>query len=176
MAADEALTSRPSAETLRDVEFAEFFARERKPLIRYLMSLRADEDLAGDIAQTAFEKAFAQWGTIDHPAAWLRQTALNEFRMHCRGSAREISVDSVPERRISAFMAVESHAETRETLRLLETLPLKQREVMALHYDGFSDAEIAGEIGDTPEAVRKNRNRAMKSLRRSLQSTRRAAR
>lgn len=177
MPADEALTSRPPAETLRDVEFAEFFSRERRPLIRFLMSMSVDEDLADDVAQVAFERAFERWGTIAWPTAWLRQTALNEFRRHYRDSAREISVDSVPERRmVSAVMAVESYAETRETLRLLESLPFKQRQVMALAYDGFKDAEIAQQIGDTPEAVRKNRNRAMKSLRRSVQSTRRAAR
>lgn len=152
-------------------------SRERKPLIRFLMSLGADEDLADDIAQAAFEKAFKQWGAIDHPLAWLRRTAVNHFRKHHQDSGREISVDYVPERRvISAVMAVESYAETRETLRILRTLPFKQRQVMALAYDGFSDAEIAGQIGGSPEAVRKNRNRAMKSLRRSVQSTRRASR
>ena len=50
-------------------------------------------------------------------------------------------------------------------------LPPKQRQVMAWHWDGFSDEEIAAELGDSADAVRKNRSRAMSKLRRSLART-----
>jgi DNA-directed RNA polymerase specialized sigma24 family protein len=46
---------------------------------------------------------------------------------------------------------------------------------MAWHWDGFSDAEIAHELGDSEAAVRKNRSRAMKNLRRALADERRGA-
>ena len=51
---------------------------------------------------------------------------------------------------------------------MITGLPPKQRQVMAWHWDGFSDVEIAAELGDSVVAVRKNRNRAMKNLRQSL--------
>ena len=66
-------------------------------------------------------------------------------------------------------MAMEEQAVTREVLAGgLAGLPPKQRQVMAWHWDGFSDAEIAAELGDSVTAVRKNRNRAVKNLRQSL--------
>ena len=76
----------------------------------------------------------------------------------------------------SAALALEQQAETREVLAaVIADLPPKQRQVMAWHWDGFSDAEIAGELGDSEAAVRKNRSRAMKNLRRLLADERRGA-
>jgi DNA-directed RNA polymerase specialized sigma24 family protein len=46
---------------------------------------------------------------------------------------------------------------------------------MAWHWDGFSDAEIAIQLGDSEVAVRKNRSRALKNLRRYLDETGREA-
>jgi len=70
---------------------------------------------------------------------------------------------------VSAALAAQQQAETREVLAtVIADLPPKQRQVMAWHWDGFSDAEIAGHVGDSAEAVRKNRSRAMKKLRLAL--------
>jgi RNA polymerase sigma-70 factor (ECF subfamily) len=65
-------------------------------------------------------------------------------------------------------MALEQQAATREVLAAIAGLPPKQQQVMAWHWDGFSDTEIASQTGESTAAVRKNRNRAMKKLRRSL--------
>jgi RNA polymerase sigma factor (sigma-70 family) len=133
----------------------------------------ADAGTAEDIAQTAFTRAFPVWNTIRFPRAWLRKVAQNEYLRYCRAAARETSLDADPGRAdrpagISAAMVLEQQAATREVLAAIADLPPKQRQVMAWHWDGFSDAEIAAEIGDSAAAVRKNRNRAMKNLRQSL--------
>jgi RNA polymerase sigma factor (sigma-70 family) len=156
-----------------NVEFNAFYRAEHRVLVRFVMFLGADAGTAEDIAQTAFTRAFPMWHTIRFPQAWLRKVAQNEYLRHCRAAARVTSLDATPGQadrlaEISAAMAVEQHADTREVLAAIADLPPKQRQVMAWHWDGFSDAEIAAEIGDSAAAVRKNRNRAMKNLRKSL--------
>jgi RNA polymerase sigma factor (sigma-70 family) len=162
------------SETVADVDFNAFYAAERRSLVRFVMFLGcADAGTAEDIAQTAFTRAFPVWNTIRFPQAWLRKVAQNEYWRHCRAAARETSLDADPDRAdcsagISAAMALEQQADTREVLAAIADLPPKQRQVMAWHWDGFSDAEIAAVLGDSATAVRKNRNRAMKSLRQAL--------
>lgn len=162
-------------QTVRNVDFDAFYDAERRALVRFVMFLGcADAGAAEDIAQTAFTRAFAVWSTIRFHRAWLRKVAQNEYLRYCRGAARETSLDADPGRAdrlagLSAAMAMEQQAVTREVLADgLAGLPPKQRQVMAWHWDGFSDAEIAAEIGDSVTAVRKNRNRAVKNLRQSL--------
>jgi RNA polymerase sigma-70 factor (ECF subfamily) len=156
------------------VEFNAFYHAERLPLVRFVMFLGADPDTAEDAAQTAFTRAFPVWRTIQFPRAWLRKAAQNEYFMHCRATSRETSLDAAPERAdrpagISAALALEQQAHTRQFLTAgIACLPPKQRQVMAWTWDGFSDAEIAVQLGDSEAAVRKNRSRAMKNLRRLL--------
>jgi RNA polymerase sigma-70 factor (ECF subfamily) len=154
------------------VDFPVFFAAERKPLARFVRSLGANPELAADIAQTAFERAFRAWDTIDHPRAWLRRVAQRELAETARKAGRERLTDSPPDRAgaVSAAMAVELQAQSRDVLAVLASLPVKQRQVMAWSYDGFSAAEIARETGDSAEAVRQNLARARKTLRKALGS------
>ena len=163
------------SETVADVDFAAFYQSERRSLVRFVMFLGcADADMAEDIAQTAFTRAFPVWTEIRLPHAWLRKVAQNEFFRHCRAAARETSLEAAPERAdrvagISVAMALEQQSDTREVLAaVIAGLPPKQRQVMAWYWDGFSDAEIASQIGDSDAAVRKNRSRAMKKLKQSL--------
>jgi RNA polymerase sigma-70 factor (ECF subfamily) len=162
------------SETVANVEFNAFYHAERRPLVRFVMLLGADPDTAEDIVQTAFTRAFPAWHTIRFPQAWLRKVAQSEYFGHCRAAARQTSLDAAPGRAdraagVSTAMALEQQAATRQFLATaIAGLPPKQRQVMAWHWDGFSDAEIAGELGDSEAAVRKNRNRAMRNLRRAL--------
>jgi RNA polymerase sigma-70 factor (ECF subfamily) len=165
------------------VEFSAFYHAERIPLVRFVMLLGADPDTAEDAVQTAFTRAFPVWRTIRFPHAWLRKAAQNEYFMHCRTTARETSLDAAPERAvggpagISAALALEQEADTRQFLAGgIADLPPKQRQVMAWTWDGFSDTEIAEQLGDSEAAVRMNRSRAMKNLRRSLANEGREAR
>jgi RNA polymerase sigma-70 factor (ECF subfamily) len=157
------------------VDFAAFYAAELAPLVRFVMFLGCgDGDTAEDIAQTAMARAFTAWETIRFPHAWLRKVAQHEYFRHCRAASRETSLDPDVRRAshraaVSAALAVEQQAETREVLAtVIADLPPKQRQVMAWYWDGFSDGEIARELGCSEVAVRKNRSRAMKTLQRAL--------
>jgi RNA polymerase sigma-70 factor (ECF subfamily) len=166
------------SETVTGVDFDTFYRAECKSLVRFVMWLGcSDAGTAEDIAQTAFIRAFPAWETIQFLQAWLRKVAQNEYARYCRAAARETSLDAEPgqadrQAGTSAAMALEQQSDTRDLLAAIADLPPKQRQVMAWHWDGFSDAETAVALGDSTEAVRKNRNRAMKKLRRSLTQVR----
>lgn len=169
------------SETVANVDFKAFYTMERKSLVRFVMFLGCtDAGIAEDIAQTAFTRAFPLWHTIAFPQAWLRKVAQHEYIRYCQGSRREVALDLVIERTdrpsaIAAAMTLEQQADTRAFLTAgVAALPPTQRQVMAWYWDGFGDAEIAAELGISEAAVRKNRSRAMKTLRRTL-GTRRDA-
>jgi RNA polymerase sigma factor (sigma-70 family) len=172
VAAGDSMTPSVLSAMLTGVDFEEFFAAERKPLIRFVRSLGAGPDLAADIAQTAFERALPAWGTIRHPRAWLRRVAQNELTRVARSSGRETPVESLPDRAgvLSAAMDVELRAQSRDVMAALAGLPTRQRQAMAWFYDGFTPAEIARELGDSPAAVRQNLSKARKKLQPSLRS------
>jgi DNA-directed RNA polymerase specialized sigma24 family protein len=125
------------------------------------MLLGADPDTAEDVVQMAFTRAFPVWRTIRFPQACVRKAAQNEYFMHCRTAARETSLDAAPGRAdrpagISVALALEQQqAHTRQFLAGgIAGLPPKQRQVMAWTWDGFSDAEIAEQLGDSEAAAR----------------------
>lgn len=161
------------------VDFPACYASERRSLIRFVMSLGcADADQAEDIVQTAFTEAFPIWDTIHYPRAWLRKVSQNELFRRRKAAAREAPSDQAPDRPglASAALAVEQREETHMVLQALASLPDKQRQAMAWFYDDFSCAEIARELGEPPEAVRKNLSRARRNLMHSLELQRRQRR
>lgn len=76
----------------------------------------------------------------------------------CRAGSR---ADRIP----SAADKVELSEQERAVCAMLADLPIKQRQVMALRYDGFSNREIADRLGIDPSAVRHTVLRAKSRLR-----------
>jgi RNA polymerase sigma factor (sigma-70 family) len=151
---------------LHDVEFAEFFRAEHKKLIRFVIALGADGDEAAELAQVAFVKAFEGWDVIRTPRAWIRRVAMNELAAARQAARRETPQASLPDAPapVSVALAVELTEEARQVLAALRALPPGQRQVMAWIIDGFGAAEIAREMGVSPESVRQSHAKARKNL------------
>jgi RNA polymerase sigma factor (sigma-70 family) len=151
---------------LRDTEFADFFRAEHKKLIRFVIAIGAGGDEAAEIAQVTFVKAFQSWDVIRTPRAWIRRVAVNELTAARQAARRETPQATLPDARVmvSAALAVELTEEARQVLAALEALPPRQRQVMAWIIDGFGAAEIARELGVTPESVRQSYAKARRNL------------
>jgi RNA polymerase sigma-70 factor (ECF subfamily) len=151
---------------LRDGEFAEFFRSEHKKLIRFVMASGADGDEAAEIAQVTFFKAFEGWHMIRAPRAWIRRVAVNELVAARQSARREMPHAALPDAPgpVSTAVAVELGEEARRVLAALQGLPPRQRQVMAWIVDGFGAAEIARELGVSPESVRQSYAKARKNL------------
>jgi len=148
------------------MEFAEFFRAEHRKLIRFVMTMGADSDQAAEIAQETFFKALQCWKSIRSPRAWIRRVAANEFTAARQVARRETPQETLPDAQVpvSTALAVELSEEGRRVMAALDTLPPRQREVMAWIIDGFGAAEIARELGVSPESVRQNHAKARKNL------------
>jgi len=148
------------------------YVAERSNLMRYLMSMGANQYEADDAVQAAFAQALSVWQTIRQPRAWLYKVALREYyRADTRMRTRETPAgDSLPERAEpldSGDIAVLNEEE--EMVRgLIAALPGRQRQVMALTMAGFTTAEITEHLGCNQAAVRQSQVRARDSLARQL--------
>jgi RNA polymerase sigma factor (sigma-70 family) len=161
-----AATLPASSDGRQDAGFAEFFRAEHTKLIRFAIAIGANGDEAAEIAQVTFCKAFEGWGAIRAPRAWIRRVAVNELTAARQAARRETPQATLPDAPVpvSTALAVELTEEARQVLAALQGLPPRQRQVMAWIIDGFGAAEIARELGVSPESVRQNHAKARKNL------------
>jgi RNA polymerase sigma-70 factor, ECF subfamily len=136
----------------RTNEFEDLYQASYGRIVALLVAVLGDRQEAEDAAQEAFARALARWprlSTYDVPEAWVRQVALRlavdsgrRLRRAFRLSARLTGARPAPAPEPGdsvAFSALGS---------ALMRLPLREREVLVLHYFADMTAEsIAAERG-----------------------------
>jgi RNA polymerase sigma-70 factor (ECF subfamily) len=126
--------------------FSAFYARNYGHVLRLVYVMSGRWDMAEEITQEAFLRAFDRWeGQLVHPSAWVRTTAVNltrsRFRrLHAemraltrwqRSATAEPTTDPIPQE-LSAFWSA------------VRRLPRRQAEAIALYYlEDRSIAEVA---------------------------------
>lgn len=139
---------------------------------RYLRVLGAGRDEADDLAQETFV-VLLRTPLADHGPnalrAWLRATARNLFLASCRRLRREPVAldDGAVERAWAAYERDDDGDGYRAALqRCLETLPARQREVLALQVEERAPVErIAAVTGLAAEGARSLLRRIKQALR-----------
>ncbi len=146
-----------------DIEaFAEIVRLFQSPIVRYLYRLTGDEELARDLAQDTFIRAYKALGATRPDLslkAWLYRIATNAALQHLR---RNALVPFVPldEDRRPGVPGVSEHtvsdiAERAAVHEALLRLPERLRVPMILHLvDGFKYQEISEMLGISKDAVR----------------------
>ncbi|MDV9171022.1 sigma-70 family RNA polymerase sigma factor [Streptomyces sp. W16] len=145
-------------------EFSAFYRSTIDRLIGFLIHQGASVPVAADIAQDAMTKAYRRWAEIEQPSAWLHTVASRALARRI-ADIREDSFEQVPEPtallpRPEALAEWEEH---QEILRVLRSLPPRQRQVLAWTLNGYSPAEIAEELRIAPEAVRASLKKARRT-------------
>ncbi|MET9340304.1 sigma-70 family RNA polymerase sigma factor [Nonomuraea sp. NPDC003804] len=152
------------------VDFADFYRKERSGLVAFVVNHGADHQEASDAVQTAFAAVLPpRWETIREPRAYLRKAALREYY---RSAPRAVTTVELTEEDVATALTggsppldiVEAAEGVQWVISALTILPLKQRQVMAWHIDGYSHAEIAKHLCIPVTAVRKNFSRAKQTL------------
>ena len=119
---------------------------------------------AEDLAQEAFVRLQAVFGTLERPEAYLRTTLVNLARNAHRTMRREglrLVRHGVDPDRVS-FQAAELDA-------TLMRLPYEQRAVVVLRYWlGLTEAEISEHLGCRPGTVKSRHARALARIRKDL--------
>jgi RNA polymerase sigma-70 factor (ECF subfamily) len=153
----------------------ELFARHHTEIFAYLTRMLRDPELAADLTQDAFVKAYRAYESLEDPAharAWLYQiahrVALDEIR-------RRKIIRFLPwtgESRGSAPSAEHLVMETRlsgELQRALDRIPERQRAALLLaEVHDLTGLELAAALGVSHVAARALLTRARESLRQAL--------
>jgi RNA polymerase sigma-70 factor (ECF subfamily) len=135
---------------MRDApSFDEFYAVSCGRLLGQLTAMTADRELARDVVQEAYAKAWARWGRVsrlDNPEAWVRtvawRAAVSRWRRRRVAQASQHLVAS-PE------AAEDPDVATAVAVRAaLARIPAAQRQALVLHeLCGMSVEQVARETG-----------------------------
>lgn len=170
--------------------FRDLVDRHKSRVYGILLSLVGDEDLAEELAQETFVKAYTGISNYREEATfgtWLVQIAIHGARDHRRRMSRlrgrrVISLEALREARRydlepaddRRFADPRSRVERREeesfVRRALADLPSEYREVLLLkHFEDWSFEQIAESTGDTVGTLKVRAHRARRMLKDRLE-------
>ncbi len=160
-------------EAYRFVE--ELFAKHQSEIYAYLLRMLRDPDLAADLTQDAFVKAYKAYDALEKPEnarAWLYQIA------------HRVALDDLRRRRIVRFVPLVGEARNSapsaehlvmdarlsgDLQRALEKIPERQRAALLLaELHDMTGLELAATLGVSHVAARALLTRARESLRQAL--------
>jgi len=139
--------------------FSLLFAEHFPSLFRYLDRLCGDTDLAADLAQETFVRLFTRGSAPDDVRAWLATVGNNLFRDERKRTSRRAGLLArwpgalVPDESAAADAPGDA-AEQRDVVRgVLDSLPLRDRQLLLLRHGGYSYREIAQTLGVAETSV-----------------------
>lgn len=140
-----------------------------RPAYHFAVMLTRDRGIAEELVQEAFARV---WASPRTPSAepdfrrWLYRAITNLARDYQRRRLLESKLRFWAPAEIDPVDQVVHRAEDRDLLRVVMTLPLKDRQAIYLRYfDGLSFADVAQVMATTESAARVRVHRALKSLR-----------
>lgn len=160
-----------------DPTFEALVERHSAEIHAYLWRLLRDPELASDVLQDTFLRAWRAFPRLkhrDHLRAWLYTIATNRARTLRKARARRESglagvSDEQPDPRASVAAQAADRDLRRRVLAAVERLPAKQRQALVLRrYQELGYDEIAAIMGGSREAARTNVHLAQERLRKWL--------
>lgn len=155
--------------------FDEFMTARLGAIVRYATVVTCDPHLAEDITQDVLVRAHARWARIsrlDAPERYVKRMIVNEFLSWRRRRASRVvplSQESMADVIAPGDDPVLVHDDRDAVLRILATLPPRQRAAIALRfYEDLGDDEIAELLGCRQVTVRSHISRALATLRSAL--------
>jgi DNA-directed RNA polymerase specialized sigma24 family protein len=146
--------------------FEAFFHRYHASLIQWLTAGGASLADAEDATQAAFTQVWLRWPQVRNRGAYLFRVAGNELgkirQAANRDTAARCGGSAVPQEIPSDILGRLQEAMVREYLL---TLPRQQRAVLAGHYDGYPDTELAAALGMPAATLRSHLRHARAALR-----------
>jgi len=162
--------------------FGMLVKKYEKKVFNLICSLTRNPDLADDLAQDVFIKAYLALNKFQHRSefgTWLYRIAVNHTKdfLRKKSSMPHVSFDTIEQTTILQEdetlkrEAEQSEEQRRQTVfKALETLPEKHRMIINLRdVQGFSYEEIARILSVRPGTVDSRLHRARKLLRKKLE-------
>jgi RNA polymerase sigma-70 factor (sigma-E family) len=153
-----------------DAEFSDFMHGRWSQLVRLGYGLTGDLQLAEDLAQTAFARAYASWSRVrraDDQDAYLRRIVVNANRSRFRKlRVSETLTGSVPD--LVSPDGTGQRQDRDALMRALMELPYGQRAAVVLRYwMDMTETEAAAVLGCSVGNVKSQASRALAKLRTS---------
>jgi RNA polymerase sigma-70 factor (sigma-E family) len=154
-----------------DAEFSDFMHGRWSQLVRLGYGLTGDLQLAEDLAQTAFARAYASWSRVrraDNPDAYLRRMVVNANSNRFRKlRVSETLTAAVPDLAAASDNADQRH-DRDALMKALMQLPYGQRAAVVLRYwMDLTETEAAEVLGCSVGNVKSQASRALAKLRSS---------
>ena len=125
-----------SAGRVGDVtELKDYYQQAYPRLVAFLVAVHGDREAAEEAAQEAFIKLMHHWQKVSHyenPDAWLRRVAINASTSQWRRNRNRRRAHTTSDRLRGQEWTCRS-VDT-DTRLVMHNLPLRQREVLVLHY------------------------------------------
>ncbi len=144
-------------------DFADLAALAYRVAFR-LLGRRSD---AEDVAQETLARAYVRWSAVQgHAEAWVVRVSTNLALAVHRRETRDRRSTSVQR---DELVAPSGAADRLDLVRLLLSLPRRQREVLALRYLGdLPERETAAALGCSVGTVKQHAHRGLATLRASM--------
>lgn len=157
-------------------QFRFLVERYHRGLILHLYNLTNDQQMAEDIAQEAFIRAYNKLNLFDKKFAfstWLYKIASNiayrQLKQIKKTEALDTVAELIPDDRPQPSEIAESAITHEAVRRSVDTLPIVYRQVITLYYwDNLSYEEIADLTGRPVGTIRTWLYRAKEDLRKEL--------
>lgn len=156
--------------------YAVLVGRYQASLFRYAVGMVRDGDLAADLVQDSFVKAYSSLGSCQDPnrfGAWVFRILVNRCKDHLKSRRRHtlpLEEDTATAADSDDPSLSADRADMREMVeRALSTLPAAQREAFLLkHLEGRSYEEMAEMLGASVSALKMRVLRAREALQTQL--------
>ena len=150
-------------------EFESGFRRLYLPLGMYALRIVGDADVAEDLVQDAFEKAWLyleNGGLIDNFSAFMYRTARNICLSYLRDRRETLDENNIPQ---AGDEEIDTSVRDARIWRAIDALPERCREVFLMSKrDGLTNQEIADELGISLKTVKNQMTKAFSRLRDAL--------
>jgi RNA polymerase sigma-70 factor (sigma-E family) len=156
---------RPSCSTVE--EFDTFYQREYAGMVALAYALSGSRHAAEDLAQDGFLAAHRRWDEIsgyDQPLAWVRRVVANmSAKLIRRRAAEARALVRFAGRRQTPVAELDE--QDAEYWRAVRSLPLRQAQVVALHYlFDLSVVDVAATLGIAEGTVKAHLHKARAAL------------
>lgn len=154
---------------MRRKEFESLFRKVYLPLGMYALRMVEDVDIAEDLVQDSFLKAWLvleEGQEIENLKSYMYSCVRNECISFLRQKRENIGVESIPE---VDEEIVDTSERDAALWRAIDALPDRCRDVFLLSKrDGLSQEEIAAELGISVKTVKNQMTKAFSRLREVL--------
>ncbi len=154
--------------------FSELVLRHQKSLLRLAYRVLGDLELAQDVVQESFMKAYQKLNAFEGRSAfksWMFQITLNTAKNKLRGKTFDlVDIDKAHVADAYDFEAEYLNGDLKEMIQVeVQKLPAKQRTALSLRiFDDMSFAEIADVMQCPYDTAKANYRHALMKLRHTL--------